>query len=280
MCGIAGFSISDKDHRVIRTRVLSEALLKQIQQRGRDATGAVWSEYTDNGTELYYAKEALPADDFIKRNISFIPKHTRTALLHTRYATKGSPENPDNNHPIVVPGIIGVHNGHISNDDEVFAELDVERIAEVDSEAIFQLLANSMDPVEALPTLEGRAAIAWYELNDASTMHLARLSGSPLWVGHTPNGSLVFASTRGLLTTAAANAKVHLQTIWEVPEFMYLKVVKGQIVERRPIQDPNEIFEDEEESEIWEYAQPAYKDPRNFGKKAGLLQMMDKAYFG
>lgn len=280
MCGIAGFSISDKDHRVIRTRVLSEALLKQIQQRGRDATGAVWSEYTDNGTELYYAKEALPADDFIKRNISFIPKHTRTALLHTRYATKGSPENPDNNHPIIVPSIIGVHNGHISNDDEVFAKLDVERIAEVDSEAIFQLLANSMDPVEALPTLEGRAAIAWYELNDASTMHLARLSGSPLWVGHTPNGSLVFASTRGLLTTAAANAKVHLQTIWEVPEFMYLKVVKGQIVERRPIQDPNEIFEDEEESEIWEYAQPAYKDPRNFGKKAGLLQMMDKAYFG
>jgi glucosamine 6-phosphate synthetase-like amidotransferase/phosphosugar isomerase protein len=229
---------------------------------------------------LYYAKEALPADDFIKRNISFIPKHTRTALLHTRYATKGSPENPDNNHPIIVPSIIGVHNGHISNDDEVFAELGVERIAEVDSEAIFQLLANSMDPVEVLPTLEGRAAIAWYELNDPSTMHLARLSGSPLWVGHTPNGSLVFASTRGLLTTAAANAKVHLQTIWEVPEFMYLKVVKGQIVERRPIQDPNEIFEDEEESEIWEYAQPAYKDPRNFGKKAGLLQMMDKAYFG
>ena len=280
MCGIAGFSISDKDHRVIRTRVLSEALLKQIQQRGRDATGAVWSEYTDNGTELYYAKEALPADDFIKRNISFIPKHTRTALLHTRYATKGSPENPDNNHPIIVPSIIGVHNGHISNDDEVFAELGVERIAEVDSEAIFQLLANSMDPVEVLPTLEGRAAIAWYELNDPSTMHLARLSGSPLWIGHTPNGSLVFASTRGLLTTAAANAKVHLQTIWEVPEFMYLKVVKGQIVERRPIQDPNEIFEDEEESEIWEYAQPAYKDPRNFGKKLGLVQMMDKAYFG
>ena len=52
MCGIAGFSISDKDHKVIRTRLLSEAMLRQIQVRGTDATGAVWSENTENGVEL------------------------------------------------------------------------------------------------------------------------------------------------------------------------------------------------------------------------------------
>lgn len=275
MCGIAGFSICDKDHRVIRTRLLSDALLRQIQQRGRHATGAVWSENTEDGTQLFYAKEDLPADEFIERNIGFIPKYTRTALLHTRWATKGSPQNNDNNHPILVPRIIGIHNGTIDNDDEVFAELGVQRIAEVDSEAIFQLIANSDDPVKALPKLEGRAAIAWYEVDDPTVMHLARLEGSPLWIGHTRNGSLVFASTRELLTTAARNARVHLQTIWQVPEWMYLKVVKGQIVEKRPIID-KPVVQDEE----WEYKVPQYRDPRTFGRKVGLRDMMDRAYFG
>lgn len=275
MCGIAGFSICDKDHRVIRTRLLSDALLRQIQQRGRHATGAVWSENTEDGTQLFYAKEDLPADDFIERNIGFIPKYTRTALLHTRWATKGSPTNNDNNHPILVPRIIGIHNGTIDNDDEIFAELGVERIAEVDSEAIFQLIANSDDPVQALPKLEGRAAIAWYEVNDPTVMHLARLEGSPLWIGHTPKGSLVFASTRELLVTAARNARVHLQTIWQVPEWMYLKVVKGEIVERRPILEKYPVVDDE-----WEYKVPQYRDPRNFGRKVGLREMLDQVYFG
>lgn len=276
MCGIAGFSICDKDHRVIRTRLLSEALLRQIQQRGRDATGAVWTENTEDGLTLFYAKDDVPADVFVEQNMTLIPKYTRTALLHTRYATKGSPTNPDNNHPIAVPNVIGVHNGVIANDDEVFAELGVPRIAEVDSEAIFQLIANSKDPVEALPKLEGRAAIAWYEVDDPTVMHIARLEGSPLWIGHTPNGSLVFASTRELLTTAARNARVYLQTIWQVPEWMYLKVVKGQIVERRPIGQQPEPEVDLE----WEYKVPQYRDPREFGRKTGLREMLDSVYFG
>ena len=272
MCGIAGFSICDKEHRLIRARVLGRELLLQIEQRGRDATGAVWSENTEDGKELFYAKDNVPARQFVRDNMELIPKYTRTALFHTRYATQGSPTNNDNNHPIAVPRIIGVHNGHIANDDEVFAELGVERIAEVDSEAIFQLIANSADPIEALPKLEGRAAVAWFEADDPHTMHLARLEGSPLWVGHTVNGSLVFASTRQLLTKAAENAHVRLQTIWEVPEWLYLKVVKGEIVERRAIKEPTYALGDDGE---WEWERPA---PR--ATKVGLREMLDSVYFG
>jgi len=235
MCGIAGFSISDKDHRVIGTRKLSKMLLREIQARGTDATGAVWSENGEDGVELYYAKDGVDADTFIKLNIDLIPQFTRTALLHTRYATQGSPDDNSNNHPILVPSIIGIHNGHIANDDAIIEGLGVERIGEVDSEAIFQLIANSKEPLKALLKLRGRAAIAWYEVDDPSTLHLARLTGSPMWVGHTHNGSLVFASTRDLLVEATLEAGVKLQTIWEVPEMLYMKIVKGKIVERIPL---------------------------------------------
>ena len=238
MCGIAGFSISDKDHKVIRTRLLSEAMLRQIQVRGTDATGAVWSENTENGVELYFAKDAVDADTFIDLNIDLIPKYTRTALLHTRYATKGDPSNNNNNHPIMTNKVIGVHNGVITNDDDLFEELGVKRIAEVDSEAIFQLLSVGKDRLVDLKKLRGRAAIAWYDINDPFTMHLARLDGSPLWVGHTEGGSTLFASTESQLRKSAVDAGVTLQTIWEVPEYLYLRIVKGNIAERRALPKP------------------------------------------
>jgi glucosamine 6-phosphate synthetase-like amidotransferase/phosphosugar isomerase protein len=235
MCGIAGFSISDKDHRVIRTRLLSEALLRQIQSRGRDATGAVWSENVEGNTELYFVKDDVDADTFIKQDIAMIPKYTRTALLHTRYATQGSPEYNENNHPIVVPTVIGVHNGHISNDDEIIEELGVERIGEVDSEAIFHLIAEVGKDLKKLNKLQGRAAVGWYEIDDPKTMHLARLSGSPLFIGKTKGDSLVFASTKELLEKACREAHVGLVQVTEIPEWTYLKVVKGEIVERRSL---------------------------------------------
>lgn len=265
MCGIAGFSISDKDHKVIRTRLLSDKLLRQIQSRGRDATGAVWSENTEDGLELFYAKEPVNADLFVKRNIELIPNFTRTALLHARYATKGSKDNSANNHPIVVPGVIGVHNGHIGNDDEIFETLGVERIAQVDSEAIFQLLAN-IDDLNRLGELWGRAAIGWYEADDPKTMHLARLDGSPLWIGHTKNGSLVFASTKQILEDACRQANVYLAQVWEVPEGMYLKVVKGEIVEKRMLNLDGQVEED------WEWELSASD------RALSLVDRMDRAY--
>ena len=238
MCGIAGFSISNKEHRKLKSRNLAEKLLLEIVARGEDATGAAWSEESDGKTEEFFAKEALPAELFVEYLEEMVPRFTRTAILHTRYATKGSPTDNNNNHPIVIPNkIVGVHNGVIVNDDELFETNDWDRIGEVDSEAIFQIIANKKNPLKKLLDLKGRAAIAWFCVDDPQTLHLARLEGSPLFVGHTYGGSLIFASTETLLKEAAREAKVSLATVWEVPEMMYLKVRAGEIVERLPIGD-------------------------------------------
>ena len=231
MCGIAGFSISDLDHKVINSRHLAKMLLRQSMSRGKDATGAVWSESFEGRTELFFSKSPVDAEDFIQKDLDLIPKFTRTALLHTRWATQGDPSDNNNNHPINASGIIGVHNGHISNDDEIFEYFDADRIAEVDSEAIFQLIGHSDNPLKDFCLLEGRAAFAWYEVEDSSTMYVVRLAGSPLWVGQTKNKSLIFASTQEILMRAVNQANLSLSKIWQVAEQTFFKVVKGEVVE-------------------------------------------------
>jgi len=238
MCGIAGFSIGKGDHRRVNCRQLARELLLSIQARGEDATGAAWSETSDGVKDVMFAKLDIPADEFVKSLHELMPKHTRTAILHTRFATQGDPEDNDNNHPIVVGKTVGVHNGVIINDDALFADEEWERIAEVDSEAIFQLIEHATDPLKQLHRLQGRAAIAWFGTEHPDTLHLARLDGSPLYIGTTLHGSLVFASTRPLLEEAAKAAGVRLGWVREVPEFTYMRVEYGKIVKQERIPRP------------------------------------------
>lgn len=251
MCGIAGFCISDKDHRKIDSRNLASKLLLEIQQRGRHATGAVWTERDKEGTNFYYAKAPVAAAQFVKNGLAHMPRHSRTALLHTRYATLGTPKVEGNNHPIIVPGVVGVHNGHIANHRQIFADLQVPRIAEVDSEAIFQLIANSPNPVDQLGILQGTAAIGWCETDDPYTLHLARVTGSPLAVGTTMGGSTVFASTAGMLALACRMAGVTLLGVIELAERSYMRVERGKVVDRQTIHMADDDYEESEEDAIF-----------------------------
>lgn len=167
-----------------------------------------------------------------------MPLTADTVILHTRWATQGSPENNDNNHPIVTGGVVGVHNGHLNNDDELFKWIGGERIGQVDSEAAFALLdRGGMQPEDALDYLHGRAALAWLDKRSPRDLHLARVSGSPLAIGQTRHGSLVFASTMSLLAAACRQAEVRLTWTQYVEEYTYLKVRRGVIGESLLIGD-------------------------------------------
>lgn len=234
MCGIAGFSIADKDHRVINSRTLAKRLALQIQARGRDATGVAWSQRDEDGTGVWYMKDAISASEMLT-SLDQIPQHSRSVIIHTRYATKGSPENNDNNHPIIVGNTVGIHNGQVRNDDELIEFAETGRTAQVDSEAIFRLVDAYSNDMEAtlsvLDMVDGTAAIAWFNTDDPSTIHLCRICGSPLFVGTTPNGSMVFASLDHMLRTAAREAKVTLREVRPVPEGMYLQYRNGVVME-------------------------------------------------
>ena len=106
--------------------------------------------------------------------------------MHVRDYTKGHPTIEANNHPIRHGSVVGIHNGIIVNDEEIFARYGFERAhpeMTVDSEAIFALAEHAEGSPEALEELHGAMATAWLDERVASTLFLARAVGRPLWVG-------------------------------------------------------------------------------------------------
>lgn len=114
----------------------ADKLLLGIEPRGDHATGFVATTF-DRKTVL--DKKDAPAHDWIKERKEF-PEGVQTVLLHTRFATKGSPSIWANNHPVFYGSVFTVHNGTIYNDDELFVKHELERLAEVDSEIIPAML--------------------------------------------------------------------------------------------------------------------------------------------
>ena len=150
MCGIAAVFLYPTERppemwAEIRRSFTDNLLFNEV--RGREATGVALLR---QGAPASVFKRPVPAHEFVKRPfyttlLRTLNAQTTLILGHTRRPTKGSPANGDNNHPIQAGDVIGVHNGHINNDDLLFANCDCERAGEVDSEIIFRLLWHELD---------------------------------------------------------------------------------------------------------------------------------------
>jgi glucosamine 6-phosphate synthetase-like amidotransferase/phosphosugar isomerase protein len=226
MCGICGASLAARDAAEVQS--LARDLLLGIEERGRHATGLAW----ESDGDVWIDKAAISATTFTARMPNM--GTTRAFLGHTRWASQGSPSNPLNNHPIDADGVVGIHNGVLSNDDDIFGLLGPNlRRGEVDSEAIFALLRHGELPVEeALPLLHGSAAIAWLDTVSPNVVHLARVSSSPVTVGITRAGSVLFSSTISCLKRVQRLVG-DFESIYALEEGTYLALYEGEIVDIR-----------------------------------------------
>ena len=241
MCGIAGIQVNKSDHQLTAEvrRELLQKLLIGIEARGKDASGVA---YRDNRGQAFIQKDSIKPS-ILARDLDDGNGKWTTAIAHARFATQGSPKNNNNNHPIEVDSYIGVHNGVIHNDNEIFellSESKVTRIAEVDTEAVFALLRygvrlfpeSSDARHELLSLVEGSTALAWIRAKDAKdTLYLARGAGSPLTIGHTVGGSVVFASTRSILEKACLQVGVTLAKSYEVAQGTAIRVIGGRVAQ-------------------------------------------------
>lgn len=230
MCGIAFWSKARRDSEITDARALAAALLGEIESRGRDAAGAAW---LDSQRVAWWQKNCVKGS-VLAKHLS-VPGNSVQGILHARFATKGSPDLNVNNHPIVRDGIVLVHNGHISNDDRLFARLKVDRVGQVDSEVIAASIMHGKGTLAArLTAPQGNAAVAWMEVTDqdagnSQIIHVARLSTSPLFIGQTAAGDLLGASTQPLLMNACRRTGITLTWAYDVPEWTYMKVRRGVI---------------------------------------------------
>src|SRR5215218_3447917 len=223
MCGIAGYSLSAAS-RVDRT-LAARALLAAIAERGADAAGYA---YRLPGESVVVHKQRTGATALLE--LVDVPADATDALFHVRDYTKGHPSLAANNHPVRHGAVIGVHNGIIENDEELFARHGFqhhEPEMTVDSEAIFALAQATNDSPRALEELHGSMASAWIDERDADHVFVARGVKRPLWLAASPTETF-FASTPGALELVGDYTGVDAD-IREVSEGTLLVLGGGRI---------------------------------------------------
>jgi glucosamine 6-phosphate synthetase-like amidotransferase/phosphosugar isomerase protein len=187
-------------------------------------------------------KQRTPASKLLERVV--VPEDASELLVHVRDYTKGHPSNNANNHPVRHGPVVGIHNGIITNDDEVLAPHSCSRSEPrmtVDSEAIFAIAAHSQNDARALEHLRGAMATAWVDEREPGRVFLARGSGRPLWVGDGRDG-VFFASTKLALEVVEHYSRLKLRKR-EMPAGMWLALENGKIARKARFRPDLDYFE-------------------------------------
>jgi glutamine---fructose-6-phosphate transaminase (isomerizing) len=236
MCGIAGYSLNSSSD--FDRTFTAQALLAGIAERGADAVGYA---YRSSGSVEVH-KQRSGASALLDR-VS-VPDDATQVLVHVRDYTKGLPSIESNNHPVRHGSVVGIHNGIITNDEEIFARHRFVRSAPdmtVDSVAIFALAQFADSRAEVLEELCGSMASAWMDERRADVLFLARGVGRPLWVGRGEQ-EILFASTEATLKLAERYCELELERE-EIQEGTLLALAHGREVWRERFR-PDHAFEE------------------------------------
>lgn len=231
MCCIFGIGLL-KDHKLKSSDSLIgmiSVLLREAEIGGRQASGvALMLEKKAkvlrralSGSQMASSYEYLAfMSDHVKIGKDAESENQLQSVIgHCRLPTQGSPLNHYNNHPILTDHIVGVHNGVIANDHALFEDFkkSFTRIAEVDTEIIFQLIdyfsgkkqwSSTVDAIQkTTPYLQGYYACA--ALNSKSTRNLYLFKhGAPIRILYYPKVKVLFFATREhFIETAVSKAE-------------------------------------------------------------------------
>jgi glucosamine--fructose-6-phosphate aminotransferase (isomerizing) len=220
MCGIFGVVLGPDpaiDSELAGSLV--ERLFRFSESRGREAAGLA----VRSGDSIDVLKQAGSATDFIKsaryREVMQRALERRQspnngagprALAitgHSRLVTNGLQSSPENNQPVVAGGAVGIHNGIIVNDRELWTRHpDLVRRSEVDTEVLVQLLRKHFDRTRDIVAatrltfgeIFGSASVALF-LEDLESLLLATNTGSLFLVANERQTFVAFASERFIL---------------------------------------------------------------------------------
>ncbi len=219
MCGIFGvIASSDAD---VAPDVIEDTiarLFRLSESRGKESAGLAALA----GDSIRVLKQPIPASRLIKTSVyrhvldetlrngngSGRLGHAVAVMGHSRLVTNGAQQDNDNNQPVVAGGIVGIHNGIIVNDEELWGRYpDMRRHYEVDTEVLLALIGRSLGEDhslaaatgEAFAAIEGCAAVSVF-FGDYDKVLLGTNNGSLYLCRSTSNGLCVYASEEYILS--------------------------------------------------------------------------------
>src|SRR3989338_11434636 len=224
MCGIFGLVVSDESN--LNSIGFEQAIRLQVklsEPRGREASGLA---IASKDRIAIYKQASRPSEMLRSRGFAeFLRSSLNPALSnggsgdltkpvaaigHCRLVTNGSQAIQDNNQPISINHVVGVHNGIVTNDQELFKLYpDVRKhsgISESDSEVLFGLInkyyEESRDLITAISKtyreIVGSASIALFS-DSLSLLALATNTGSLYYSYQKDRGFFVFGSERYII---------------------------------------------------------------------------------
>ena len=190
MCGVFGFvSYDGKGPNVKRL----ETIARVTMRRGPHAFGFAWLDWS--GRIQMFKRTGKIVDHLA---LLMMAKNARILIGHCRYATHGAPENNSNNHPHPADGGWIVHNGVVTNHEDIANEYDLWPTTQCDSEVLGLLIGAS----------EGRLAARCAATANVARGNLTMLgvwgrpgkliairNGNPLHVGEANGGERYYLAS-------------------------------------------------------------------------------------
>ena len=126
LCGIFGLATNNKKASLEKElKNLVDNLFIFSATRGKEAAGIA----LQNNENIEVLKEAGSPSEFIKKDsykqllekiFNKSSDNNLSLIGHSRLVTNGLTSQSYNNQPVIVPKIVGVHNGIITNDNELW----------------------------------------------------------------------------------------------------------------------------------------------------------------
>lgn len=255
MCGILGVAVTGSKHvDGKQLRRLITAQFKLAESRGKEAAGFAIRTLDRFGlfkqpwsaTQLVKSPEyAALLDEFAGSTIA-----SPFALIgHSRLVTNGEQSNHNNNQPVGSGKIVGIHNGIICNDRELWRDNpQLQRTSDVDTEVLLALIQSYCDSgrtleravADAFGEIEGSASIALL-FEDRLELLLATNTGSIYLLNDREDGDLTcFASEQSILEDLSQSAKMSAPSIRQLSAGTAV-VVELTTGKRRPFSLTGEI---------------------------------------
>ena len=213
MCGLAGhIGIADNSRRFY----LTLGLARGIDTRGGDAAGFL----TVNRGGVKRSRVACEWKRAGHKFLQAAASGSTVCMMHARYATCGKRESSSHAHPFEIerrgsPILWGAHNGTAPGAWASANRNDRSNIVEVDSQEIFELIAD--EDFDGIRKMRGYGMATWVEAKNPSLVKMCMLSDyADICVVAVKGGGLAWASTPKILDDALNFSRLDLGEVLEM----------------------------------------------------------------